>query len=286
MTTRAALFSLCYFHAVLVERCRFGAIGFSKAYPFSMGDFSAAVEVVRNYVETSGSSSWEAVRFVVCGLLYGGHLTSDTDQQVCAAYGELLLRQGCAEGQQMFPFVSGDGVGFAAPQPTSHARYLDTIDSSHAWDSTVAPALGLNPNVDIGFMTSRAMSLLGDLIQVSVDGDVSGRQHGAGDGDGMLGVLCHDLIDEYGAVALRAPMKSDTTDVPSPFAVVLAQVARASETLRLCGCFRSSGCMRVAAPQECDAINRLAQLIVESASQLDAALNGDSQVSVKACVCV
>ena len=37
LRSRSVLFSLCYFHAIMVERLRFGPIGFNKRYPFSQG---------------------------------------------------------------------------------------------------------------------------------------------------------------------------------------------------------------------------------------------------------
>ena len=35
--TRAILFGLCHFHAVLIERKKFGPIGYNIMYPFSLG---------------------------------------------------------------------------------------------------------------------------------------------------------------------------------------------------------------------------------------------------------
>lgn len=35
---KSILFALCYFHSCLIERIRFGALGWNMVYPFGLGD--------------------------------------------------------------------------------------------------------------------------------------------------------------------------------------------------------------------------------------------------------
>lgn len=50
---RSILFALCYFHAVVSERRKFGAQGWNRPYPFSTGDLTISVNVLYNYLEAS-----------------------------------------------------------------------------------------------------------------------------------------------------------------------------------------------------------------------------------------
>lgn len=62
---KAILFSLCYFHAVVAERRKFGPQGWNKIYPFNVGDLNISVSVLYNYLEASPKVPWEDLRSVL-----------------------------------------------------------------------------------------------------------------------------------------------------------------------------------------------------------------------------
>lgn len=61
---KVILFSLCYFHAVVAERRKFGPQGWNKIYPFNVGDLHISVSVLYNYLEATSKVPWEDLRFV------------------------------------------------------------------------------------------------------------------------------------------------------------------------------------------------------------------------------
>lgn len=50
---KAILFSLVYFHAVVVERRKFGPQGWNRSYPYNTGDLTISVNVLYNYLEAN-----------------------------------------------------------------------------------------------------------------------------------------------------------------------------------------------------------------------------------------
>lgn len=50
---KTILFSLCYFHACVAERRKFGPQGWNRKYPFNTGDLTISVNILYNYLEAN-----------------------------------------------------------------------------------------------------------------------------------------------------------------------------------------------------------------------------------------
>lgn len=90
---KAILFSLCYFHAVVAERRKFGTQGWNRVYPFNTGDLTISVNVLYNYLEANSKVPWEDLRYLFGEIMYGGHITDDWDRKLCRSYLEEYMVQ-------------------------------------------------------------------------------------------------------------------------------------------------------------------------------------------------
>jgi len=86
MEFKSILFSLCYFHAVVSERRKFGPQGWNRKYPFNTGDLTISVNVLYNYLEANTKVPWEDLRYLFGEIMYGGHITDDWDRRLCRTY--------------------------------------------------------------------------------------------------------------------------------------------------------------------------------------------------------
>ncbi|VDI53406.1 dynein heavy chain, axonemal [Mytilus galloprovincialis] len=77
---KSILFSLCYFHAVVSERRKFGPQGWNRSYPFNTGDLTISAMVLYNYLEANTKVPWEDLRYLFGEIMYGGHITDDWDR--------------------------------------------------------------------------------------------------------------------------------------------------------------------------------------------------------------
>lgn len=67
---KSILFALCYFHAVVAERRKFGPQGWNRSYPFNIGDLTISVSVLYNYLEASSKVSCILYKVLLCLLVF------------------------------------------------------------------------------------------------------------------------------------------------------------------------------------------------------------------------
>ena len=91
---RRLLFSLTVFHAVIQERRKFGALGFSIRYDFNEADLEMSIETLSVLLDTApahsaGGVPWEALLYLTGHIHYGGRVTDEWDRRCLLA----LLRR-------------------------------------------------------------------------------------------------------------------------------------------------------------------------------------------------
>ena len=111
---KSILFSLCYFHAVVAERRKFGPQGWNKNYPFNTGDLVISTNVLYNYLEANNRVPWEDLRYLFGEIMYGGHITDDWDRRLCQVYLEEFMHPDQLDGELML------APGFPTPPNTDY----------------------------------------------------------------------------------------------------------------------------------------------------------------------
>ncbi|XP_043925657.1 dynein axonemal heavy chain 9 [Protopterus annectens] len=96
---KSILFALCYFHAVVAERRKFGPQGWNRSYPFNTGDLTISVNVLYNYLEANAKVPYDDLRYLFGEIMYGGHITDDWDRRLCRTYLEEYIKSEMLEGE-------------------------------------------------------------------------------------------------------------------------------------------------------------------------------------------
>lgn len=76
------LFTLSVFHAVLIERRKFGPVGFQEVYNFNESDLDQSFFQVKNLINYYDSVPWETIHYLVGTIVYGGRITDYWDFRV------------------------------------------------------------------------------------------------------------------------------------------------------------------------------------------------------------
>jgi len=179
---KSVLFGLCYFHACLLERRKFGPKGWNMFYPFSIGDLRDSYYVLCKNVENnvSGRLPWADLKYIFGEIMYGGHIVDDFDRRLCMAYLEgIMQNELCMEDFELFPFVEGKNCSLKTPPQVSFEKYLEHMETQLGAETAIA--YGLNPNAEIGLGTAQCTFLFEMLIEImpkntSADGGEGEKQ--------------------------------------------------------------------------------------------------------------
>jgi dynein heavy chain len=96
------LFSLCWFHAILLERRKFKSLGFNIPYDFNESDFSICHDLVIVFLdEYPDKTPFDAMRYLIAEANYGGRVTDDWDRRLVNVYIHQFF---CDEVTKMFKY--------------------------------------------------------------------------------------------------------------------------------------------------------------------------------------
>ncbi|XP_037074053.1 dynein beta chain, ciliary-like [Pollicipes pollicipes] len=242
---KSILFSLCYFHAVVAERRKFGPQGWNRPYPFNVGDLTISVNVLFNYLEANSKVPWEDLRYLFGEIMYGGHITDDWDRRLCRTYLEVYMHPDQLEGDLFF------APGFASPPNSDYKGYHAYVDEMLPPES---PYLyGLHPNAEIGFLTATSDNLFRIVFELQP------RDSGGGGGvtttreekvKQILDDIVDKLPDEFNMSEIMGKVEERT-----PYVVV--------------------------AFQECERMNMLTGEIRRSLKELDLGLKGELTITAE-----
>jgi len=168
---RSVVFMICFFHAIILERKKFGPQGWNRVYPYNMGDLTSCGAVALNYLESNTKIPWEDLRYIFGEIMYGGHVTDAFDRLLVTAYLENYLFQELLDGYQVYP-------GFTTPSNTLNRKQtMEVVSETMPQESPVA--YGLHPNAEIGYRFAQAEAMFQSIVELQ-------PRSGGGDGGSTI----------------------------------------------------------------------------------------------------
>ena len=169
---KACLFTICFFHSLILGRRKFGQQGWSRKYSFNVGDLSVCANVCQSYLGASNEIPWDDMRYIFGEIMYGGHITDPWDRRTNNTYLQVLLKDSIFNGEEMVPCRKGqkDAEGnllpglFFSPNPTENdfSGYTKCIEENLPKEAPVL--FGLHPNAEIGYLSNTTSMLFASII--------------------------------------------------------------------------------------------------------------------------
>jgi len=216
---RTMLFALCYFHACVVGRHKFGSQGWSRNYGFNFGDLTISGKVLVNYLNNNDFVPWDDIKYLQGEVMYGGHITDPWDRRVAIAYLQEYMSPELLTGHEFQPGFKG------VPAESNYDACSDYIEDSFPIETPVL--FGLHPNAEIGFLVDTGKTLFRTIIDLGGAG--AGAEGGAGEdpAKAVLNDLESRLPLDFAMHEIKAKVEDETPYV----SVVLQECDRMNKLL-------------------------------------------------------
>jgi dynein heavy chain, axonemal len=180
--------SLSYFHAIIRERRRYGAIGWNKIYDFNESDFYIAKKQLLQTINSYGNANqegfpYDSLIYLTGQCYYGGKVTDLWDGKLLVTLLEDFYRDDVVAGSD-FP-ICPEVPGFVIPEKMEEIE--TTIELLQNMPDSQNPLLfGLHPNAEISRAKNQGNFIIQQLLLTA---------GGSGGGSDTIQQTLKNLID-------------------------------------------------------------------------------------------
>jgi dynein heavy chain len=200
---RKMLFGLCFFHALIQERCNYGPLGWNIPYQFSEPDRQICVSQLRMFIEENNAIPYTALRYTAAEANYGGRVTDSHDRNTI----NHILTDFYCEGILKDGYKFSESGIYYAPSFTDRQGYLEYIKSLPI--NQMPEAFGLHANANLSASIKEAMEIL----------DTANSMQPKGGGSGEGGKTSDQILAESSAKYLgdlRVPFDTEYSQAMYP----------------------------------------------------------------------
>uniref|UniRef100_A0A5F8HIF6 Dynein axonemal heavy chain 6 n=1 Tax=Monodelphis domestica TaxID=13616 RepID=A0A5F8HIF6_MONDO len=240
---RKIIFGICFFHAIIQERKKFGPLGWNICYEFNDSDRECALLNLNLYCQ-EGKIPWDALIYITGEITYGGRVTDTWDQRCLRT---VLKRFFSPETLEEGYKYSDSGIYFS-PVADNIQEFRDYIERLPLIDDP--EVFGMHENANLVFQFKETNTFITTIL------DVQPRSGGGGGGKSNDEIV-QELVT---SVLSKLPVKLDMDGASESLFVKDAQ-GRPNSLTTVLG-------------QEVDRFNGLLRLIRNSLETLDKAIAG------------
>ena len=155
------LFALCFFNALILERRKYGPLGWNIPYEFSNSDLKISQSQLLMFLNTYEQIPWDALRYMAAEANYGGRVTDPKDRRLILT---ILDDYYTSEVLDDTHKLSDSGVYYIPPEGelSSYKEYI----KEELPINDLTEIFGLHENADITSAINETNRLLGNVLSL------------------------------------------------------------------------------------------------------------------------
>lgn len=209
------LFSLVYFHSVLLERRKFRTLGLNIPYDFNDTDFKVSDDLLKSYLDSCEVTPWDALKYLIAEANYGGRVTDEIDRRVLNSY---MNKFYCDSALTITNYPLSPLTTYYIPDNGKLSTFKDYVLTLPSTDRP--EAFGQHSNAEISYLKEDSKVVLDSLTSLQPQ---TASASGGSSKEDMVLSIAQDLLDQTPkAFNLEEVMKAKADD-PSALHVVLFQ---------------------------------------------------------------
>lgn len=160
---RKLLFGLSFFHAIIIERKKFGALGWNIPYEFNESDLAICKSQLEMFLDQYEAIPYEVLNILTSYINYGGRVTDDKDLRTIDIILRSYFRPSILEDGYQF---SESGVYFSAPSDPDHPHqsYMDYINSLPI--NPDPEVFGMHDNANMTYATNETYATFDTILSL------------------------------------------------------------------------------------------------------------------------
>ncbi|XP_018339413.1 PREDICTED: dynein heavy chain 1, axonemal-like isoform X2 [Trachymyrmex septentrionalis] len=161
LSFKRLIFSLCMFHSILIERRKFGPLGFNISYDFTNGDLAICLSQLHMFLMEYNTLPFKVLIYTAGHINYGGRITDDWDRRCVLTLLEDYYNANVISQDYQF-----DEKGFYHQLPAA-ATFKDYLEYIKDFPLNDNPSLfGMHSNADISYAQAEAHACLTTLLNM------------------------------------------------------------------------------------------------------------------------
>ena len=154
------LYGLSMFHGIVLERRKFGPLGWNIPYEFTEGDLSISVTQLRMFIDLYDDVPYDALRYLIGQLNYGGRVTDDWDRRTITHILNDFVSPKLLQADHTFD-TNG---AYSCPEKATIASSTDSVSRMPLNDDP--EVFGLHENANITSAIKESSLLLNTLLSL------------------------------------------------------------------------------------------------------------------------